>query len=71
MLVLSRKPNQSIHIGDDIVLVVLDVRGNRVCLGIEAPADIALRRGELEPQSHMAAPIDPLAETRSPAFSGS
>jgi len=69
MLVLSRKPNQSIHIGDDIVVVVLDVRGNRVCLGIEAPANVGIRRGELEPQSNVAAPIDHLPETRTPAFS--
>jgi carbon storage regulator len=55
MLVLSRKLDQIIYIGDDIVIVVRDVRGNRVCLGIEAPADVAIRRGELEPQSNLAA----------------
>lgn len=50
MLVLSRKPNESIHIGDEIVAVVLEVRGNRVCLGVEAPSHVAIRRGELPPQ---------------------
>ncbi|MBX3411686.1 MAG: carbon storage regulator [Pirellulales bacterium] len=54
MLVLSRKPNETIHIGNDITLVVLDVRGNRVCLGIEAPSQVVIRRGELEPHSELA-----------------
>lgn len=58
MLVLSRKSNQTIHIGDDITVVVLDVRGNRVCLGIEAPAVVAIRRGELEPQQSIRVPVD-------------
>jgi carbon storage regulator len=62
MLVLSRKPNQTIHIGDDIVVVLLDVRGNRVCLGIDAPAQVAIRRGELEPHAQIAV-RDDQAET--------
>jgi len=58
MLVLSRKPNETIHIGDEITLVVLDVRGSRVCLGIEAPHEVAIRRGELEPLAGVAAPLE-------------
>ncbi len=47
MLVLSRKLNESIHMGNNIVLSVLDIRGSIVRLGIDAPEDIAIRRSEL------------------------
>ena len=47
MLVLSRKVGQKIAIGDDIVLVINRVAGNRVSIGIEAPDDIRIIRGEL------------------------
>ena len=48
MLVLSRKKNESIVIGDNIVVKVVEVHGNRVRLGIEAPADVVVHRGELQ-----------------------
>ena len=48
MLVLSRKVGQRIVIGDNITLVVNRVAGNRVTLGIEAPDDVHIMRGELE-----------------------
>ena len=47
MLVLSRKQGEKIHIGDQIVLVVRRIVGNRVTLGIEAPEDVRIARGEL------------------------
>jgi carbon storage regulator len=47
MLVLTRKPGESIRVGDDITLTVLDVRGGHIKLGIEAPADVRILRGEL------------------------
>ena len=47
MLVLSRKKNQTIHIGDDIVIHVCQVKGSVASLGIEAPDDIRIIRGEL------------------------
>lgn len=47
MLVLTRKKSQSIAIGDDIVLTVLHVRGGNVRIGIDAPVDVPIRRGEL------------------------
>lgn len=50
MLVLSRKHGERIHIGDDIVVVVTRVRGDRVTLGIEAPRDKRVLRGELVPR---------------------
>ena len=51
MLVLSRKPSEEIVIGGNIVLKVLRVQGNRVYLGIEAPDDVVIRRGELGAES--------------------
>ena len=47
MLVLSRKQNQTIVIGDDVRITVLKVVGNTVKLGIEAPAEIPVMREEL------------------------
>lgn len=47
MLVLTRKPEETIQIGENIVLRVVKVKGNKVQLGIEAPKDIAVIRSEL------------------------
>ena len=47
MLVLSRKPNQSIVIGDDIRVTVLGVDGSQVRIGIAAPRDIDVHREEI------------------------
>lgn len=51
MLVLTRKPNQQIRIGNDIVVTVVKVRGNTIRLGIEAPQDVRVMRSELEAKS--------------------
>ncbi len=48
MLVLSRKTQQRIRLGDEIVVTVIAVGGDRVCLGIEAPRNIRILREELE-----------------------
>ncbi len=47
MLVLSRRRNQTIMIGDDIEVTVVDVRGDKVRLGITAPKEIAVHRKEV------------------------
>lgn len=47
MLVLSRQRDQSIMIGDDIVLTVVDVRGDKVRIGIDAPTEIPVHRQEV------------------------
>ena len=47
MLVLSRKEDQAILIGDNIKVTVIKVQGNSIRLGIEAPADVRILRGEL------------------------
>lgn len=49
MLVLSRKESERIKLGDSIVLTVVRVSGDKVRLGIEAPADLVVLREELEP----------------------
>ncbi|PQO25648.1 carbon storage regulator [Blastopirellula marina] len=51
MLVLSRKASQTIQIGTDVTLTVLGVSGNTVRLGIEAPIEVPIRRGELRDES--------------------
>lgn len=50
MLVLARKRDQSIMIGDDIEIVIVDVRGDQVKLGITAPRQIAVHRKEIYEQ---------------------
>lgn len=47
MLVLTRKANESIHIGDDITVTVVEVRGDRVRLGFVAPKVVPIAREEV------------------------
>ena len=47
MLVLSRHRDESIMIGDNIVITIVDIRGDKVRLGIEAPSDIPVHRQEV------------------------
>jgi len=47
MLVLSRQRDESIIIGDNIVLTVVDIRGDKVRLGIEAPKEVPVHRQEV------------------------
>lgn len=48
MLVLSRKEGEKLVIGDNIVLTINRIAGNRVAIGIEAPREVSIVRGELE-----------------------
>jgi carbon storage regulator len=50
VLVLSRREHQSIMIGDDIEIVVLDIRGEQVRLGIRAPKNVTILRQEIYAQ---------------------
>jgi len=54
MLVLSRKPLQSIMIGPDIKITIVKVERNQVRIGIEAPRDVAILRDELNEAAHTA-----------------
>lgn len=47
MLVLTRRLNQSIKIGDDIEITVVEVRGDQVRLGVNAPRDVSVHRKEV------------------------
>tara|TARA_Y100001968_G_C19353056_1_gene715718 strand:- start:1164 stop:1343 length:180 start_codon:yes stop_codon:yes gene_type:complete len=47
MLVLSRRTDESMFIGDDIKITVLDIRGGQVRIGITAPEDIKIHREEV------------------------
>lgn len=47
MLVLSRRRNESIMIGKDVEVTVIDIRGDQVKLGIRAPAQVAIHRKEV------------------------
>lgn len=48
MLVLSRKQNERIRVGDSVVVTVVRVSGDKVRIGIEAPPDVRVLRDELE-----------------------
>ena len=47
MLILTRRPGESIQVGEDIEISVLEIRGNQVRLGINAPAEVLVLRSEL------------------------
>jgi carbon storage regulator len=47
MLVLTRKSDESINIGDDITITIVEIKGNSVRLGIKAPASLKIYRREL------------------------
>jgi carbon storage regulator len=57
MLVLSRKETERIRLGDSIVVTVVRVAGDKVRLGIEAPADVVVLREELEPHERVEAAV--------------
>jgi carbon storage regulator len=56
MLVLSRKLGEKLVIGDNITVVISRVAGNRVTLGIEAPSNVRIVRGELRPEFEVEVP---------------
>ncbi len=56
MLVLSRRERERVRLGNDIVVTIVRVSGDKVRLGIEAPASIPVLRDELEPYTKDAPP---------------
>lgn len=56
MLVLSRKKNESIVINNDIVITIVEIRGDKVRLGIVAPRDVSVHREEVYEAIHGAKP---------------
>ena len=67
MLVLSRHRDESIMIGDDVVITIVDIRGDKVRLGIDAPQDIPVHRREvydaIKRENQKASKVDP-SETK-------
>lgn len=65
MLIIARKPGEKITIGDDTVITLLEVRGNQVRLGIEAPRHISVHRQEvyerIKKANQASSEIDPAA----------
>ena len=47
MLVLTRKKDETIRINDDIIVTVVEIRGDKVRLGVSAPRDVPVHRGEI------------------------
>ena len=47
MLILTRRINESLVIGDDVTVTILDVKGNQVRIGVDAPRDVSVHREEL------------------------
>jgi carbon storage regulator len=66
MLVLSRKVGERIHVGDDIILEIRRITGNRVTLALDAPRNVRILRGELE---RAAREFRPAQMTSSPSTS--
>jgi carbon storage regulator len=66
MLVLSRKESERIRLGDSIVVTVVRVAGDKVRLGIEAPADMLVLREELEPHSRVVSSRSSPSEAAAP-----
>jgi carbon storage regulator CsrA len=64
MLVLSRKPGEKLVISDNITLTILEITGNRIKLGVEAPGDVRVLRGELAWWQDNAEPASPAVARR-------
>lgn len=60
MLVLARKVEQVIRIGDDITLTIVEIRGESVRIGIDAPPNVAVHREEVYQAIQDAKPFEPL-----------
>ena len=65
MLVLSRKRDSSIHIGADIRVTILEIRGNQVRVGVEAPAAIPVWRDEVLPKGRTGLEVETREDGRS------
>ena len=66
MLVLSRKKNESIIINDNITVTIIEIRGDKVRLGIEAPKDVSVHRREVYEAIHGTDPTSPSSRNGEP-----
>ncbi|MFN7874802.1 MAG: carbon storage regulator [Pirellula sp.] len=67
MLILSRRESERVHLGDDIVLTIVRVNGDKVRIGVEAPPHVKILRTELEVSLKDIAPAIELDVTRKAA----
>ncbi len=58
MLVLSRKTDESIIIGENIVVTVVEIRGDKVRLGVQAPKEVSVHRREIYDKVKRSAPAE-------------
>ena len=56
MLILTRKPGESLYIGDDVKVTIVEIKGNQIRVGIDAPADLRIYREEIYKQILSIAP---------------
>ena len=68
MLVLSRKKNESIVINNDVIITIVEIRGDKVRLGIVAPKDVAVHREEVYEAIHGHKPT--MGEAKPAPFAG-
>ena len=47
MLILTRKPGESLYIGDDVKVIIVEIKGNQIRVGIEAPPELRIYREEI------------------------
>ena len=71
MLVLSRKKDESIVINNDITIVVVEIRGDKVRLGVEAPKEVPVHRREVFEAIARGEPVDVPAVSATPELSAS
>lgn len=48
MLVITRRPGETIHVGEDVVITITEVHGKKVRVGVQAPRETVIWKGELE-----------------------
>ena len=52
MLILTRRINEGLRIGDDVSITVLEIKGNQIRLGVDAPKEVAVHREEIYQRIH-------------------
>lgn len=63
MLILSRRTDESIVIGDEVTITILSVKGKQVRIGITAPPDVSVHREEIYQRIQSGEPIDDASES--------